>query len=128
MERLVYTRFKLIVGPLLPQEQAGFRRGRSTVNQVTLFTQEIENRFSAKKKAVTVFVNLTAAYDTVCHRSLTCKLLRFLPDRYRYHSSWSLSAIVVSPSLSIRAHRETVSHKDQSWHPSYLKGHSILIS
>jgi len=29
-----------------------------------------------------VFFDLTAAYDTVWHRSLTCKLLRLLPDRY----------------------------------------------
>jgi len=29
-----------------------------------------------------VFVDLTAVYDTVWHRGLTCKLLRFLPDRH----------------------------------------------
>ena len=43
-------------------------------------TQEIENSFSAKKKAGTVFVDLTAAYDTVWHRGFTCKLLGTLPD------------------------------------------------
>ena len=29
-----------------------------------------------------MLVNLAAAYDTVWHRSLTCKLLRFLPDKH----------------------------------------------
>jgi len=29
-----------------------------------------------------VFVDLTAAYDTVWYRGLTCKLLQFLPDRH----------------------------------------------
>ena len=29
-----------------------------------------------------MFVNVTAAYDTVWHRGLTCKLLHFLPDRH----------------------------------------------
>ena len=29
-----------------------------------------------------MFVDLTAAYDTVWHRDLTCKLLRLLPDRH----------------------------------------------
>ena len=29
-----------------------------------------------------VFVNLTAAYDTVWHRGLICKLLRLLPDKH----------------------------------------------
>ena len=32
-----------------------------------------------------MFVNLTAAYDTVSYRGLTCKLLRLLPDRHMVH-------------------------------------------
>ena len=32
-----------------------------------------------------MFVDLTAAYDTVWHRGLTCKLLRLLPDRHTVH-------------------------------------------
>ena len=82
LERLIYTRVEPIIDPLLPQEQAGFRRKRSTVDQVTLLTQEIEDSFLAKRKAGAVFVDLTAAYDTVWHRGLTCKLLRLLPDRH----------------------------------------------
>ena len=42
----------------------------------------IEDSFKAKKKASVMFVNLTAAYDTVWHRSLICKLLRLLPDKH----------------------------------------------
>ena len=74
IERLIYTRIEKIIDPLLPQEQAGFRHGRSTADQVTLLTQEIEDSFSAKQKAGAVFVDLTAAYDTVWHRGLTCNL------------------------------------------------------
>jgi len=48
-------------------------------------TQDIEDDFSAKKKSRAVFVDLTAAYDTVWHRGLTCKLLRLLPDRHMVH-------------------------------------------
>jgi len=36
LERLIYTRVEIIIDPLLPQEQAGFRLGRSTADQVTL--------------------------------------------------------------------------------------------
>jgi len=50
---------------LLPQEQAGFQHGRSAIDQVTRLTQDIEDSFSAEKKAGAVFVDLTAAYDTV---------------------------------------------------------------
>ena len=85
LERLIYARVKTITDPLLLQEQAGFRHGRSAVDQVTLLTQDIEDSFSAKKKSGAVFVDLTAAYDTVWHRGLTCKLLRLLPDRHMVH-------------------------------------------
>ena len=70
---------------MLLQEQAVFRERRSTVDQVTLLTQDIEDSFSAKKKDGAVFVDLTAADDTVWHRGLTCKLLRLLPDRHMVH-------------------------------------------
>ena len=41
-----------------------------------------KDSFEAKKKAGAVFINLTAAYDTVWHRGLTCKLLRLVPDKH----------------------------------------------
>jgi len=63
LKRLIYAR----VESLLPREQAVFRHGRSTVDQVTLLTQDIEDNFSAKK-AGAVFVDLTAAYDIIWHR------------------------------------------------------------
>ena len=82
LERLIYTRVEPLIDPLFPKEQAGFRRGKSTVDQVVLLTQNIEDSFEAKKKAGAVFINLTAAYDTVWHRGLTCKLLKLLPDKH----------------------------------------------
>ena len=75
MKRLIYARIKPIVNSQLPQEQAGFRRGRLITDQATLLTQGIEDSFSAKKKAGAVFVDLTTAHDTVWHCGLTCKLL-----------------------------------------------------
>ena len=82
LERLIYARVEPLIDPLLPKEQAGFRLGKSTVDQVVLPTQNIEDSFEAKKKAGAVFIDLTAAYDTVWHRGLTCKLLRLLPDKH----------------------------------------------
>ena len=80
--RLIYARIKPLIDPLLPKEQAGFRRGKSTVDQVVLLTQNIKDSCEAKKKAGAVFMDLTAAYDTVWHRGLTCKLLRQIPDKH----------------------------------------------
>ena len=82
LERLIYARVEPLIDPLLPKEQAGFRRRKSTVDQVVLLTQNIEDSLEAKKKAGAVFIDLTAAYDTVWHRGLTCKLLRLLPDKH----------------------------------------------
>jgi len=81
LERLIHGRINPIIDPQLPHEQAGFRQGRSTADQVALLTQDIEDCFEAKEKAGAVLVDLTAAYDTVWHRGLTLKLLRILPDR-----------------------------------------------
>ena len=82
LERLIYACVEPLIDPLVPKEQAGFRCGKSTVDQVVLLTQNIEDSSEAKKKAGAVFVDLTAAYDTVWHRGLTCKLLRLLPDNH----------------------------------------------
>ena len=82
LERLIYARVKPLIDPLLPKEQAGFRRGKSIVDQVVLLAQNIGDSFEAKRKAGAVFIDLTAAYNTVWHRGLTCKLLRLLPDKH----------------------------------------------
>ena len=65
LERLIYTCVEPLIDPLLPKEQAGFQRGKSTIDQVVLLTQNIENSFEAKKKAGAIFVDLTAAYDSL---------------------------------------------------------------
>ena len=82
LERLIYARVEPLINPLFPEEQAGFQCGKSTVDQVVLLIQNIEDSFEAKNKAGAVFVDLTAAYDIVWHRGLTCKLLRLLPDKH----------------------------------------------
>ena len=65
LSRSIYAPIETIIDPLLSRKQAGFRRRRSTVDQITLMTQEIEDCFSAKKKADAVFVDLTATYDSL---------------------------------------------------------------
>ena len=67
---------------LLIGKRPGFRRGKSSVDQVVLLNQNIEDSFEAEEKAGGVFVNLTAAYDIVWHRGRTCKLLRHFLDKH----------------------------------------------
>ena len=54
--------------------------------------------FEAKKKAGAVFIDLKAAYDTVWHRGLTCKLLRLLPDN---HMVQMIMELVRNRSLTV---------------------------
>ena len=81
MERLILNRIKHTVEAYLPHEQAGFREGRSTTDQVTLLTEDIEAGFQCKEKCGVVLVDLSAAYDTVWHRGLNLKLLKVIPDK-----------------------------------------------
>ena len=74
--------FSMLIVETGLKEQVGFRLGKSTIDQVVLLTQNFEDSFEAKKKASAVLVNLTAAYDTVWHCGLICKLLRLLPDKH----------------------------------------------
>ena len=80
-ERLILERITPTVETILPREQAGFRAGRSTADQVTLLTEDIEQGFEAKLKSGVVLVDLTAAYDTVWHKGLASKLHKCLPNR-----------------------------------------------
>ena len=80
LERLLLSRLEPVIDPQLPHQQAGFRRGRSTTDQVTLLTDDIEAGFEARQKVGVVLVDLTAAYDTVWLRGLHLKLLHMIPD------------------------------------------------
>ena len=63
-----------------------------------MLTLNIEDSFEANKKTVAMFVDLTAAYDTVWHRGLTCKLLRLLPDK---HMVWMIIELVRNRSFTL---------------------------
>ena len=104
LEILIYVRAEpIIIDPLLPREQVGFRRGMSTVDQVTHLTQEIEDSFLAKKKVGAVFINLTATYDTVWHRGLTESLCIFCQAGTCSQWPRSLPATAISPLQSVLA-------------------------
>jgi len=81
LERLPSVRLEPIVDPQLPDNQAGFRRGRSTIQLVVNLTDYIEAYFEENQKAGLVLVDLTTAYDSVWQQGLTLMLPRVIPDR-----------------------------------------------
>ena len=64
---------------LLSPDQAGFRKGRSTCDQVAALTTLIENGFQQNLKTGAVFLDFTAAYDTVWHTAFFTKVSKSMP-------------------------------------------------
>ena len=114
LDRLIYAHVEPLIDPLLPKEQDGFRHRKSTVDQVVLLTQNVEDSFEAKKKAGAVFIDMTAAYDTVWHRGLTCKLLRLLSDK---HMVRMIMELVQNRSFTL-----TTGDNKQSWLRRFKNG------
>ena len=80
-ERMVMARISPKVEENLTPDQAGFRPGRSTCDQLLNLTQFIEDGFETKQITGTVFVDLTAAYDTVNHRILLLKVAKMTKNK-----------------------------------------------
>ena len=58
----------------LGKNQAGFRKGKSTVDQLFRLTQSINDGFQNKKHTLAVFVDLQQAYDRVWRKGLLMKM------------------------------------------------------
>ena len=86
LERSILHRISPAVDEILNIEQAGFRPGRSTQDQVLAITTYVENGYQRSDKTGVVFLDLTAAYDTVWYKGLLVKLSKVLP-------CWAVSVI-----------------------------------
>ena len=78
MERIVNERLKwyLETEDLLALEQAGFWQFRSTEDQATYLSQEIEDAFQEQKLVLVSWIDLQKAFDKVWMEGLLVKLLR----------------------------------------------------
>ncbi|GFS15522.1 RNA-directed DNA polymerase from mobile element jockey [Elysia marginata] len=80
-ERMIIARMSLTVEEYLTPDQAGFRPGRSTCGQLLNLTQYIVDGFEEKQITGTVFVDLTAAYDTVNQKILLLKVAKMIKNK-----------------------------------------------
>ncbi|KAF2348089.1 Reverse transcriptase domain [Trinorchestia longiramus] len=77
MERMIQRRLEYWVetNNLLLGEQAGFRRGKSTMDSLLIAKDFIANTFSRKQIYVAVYLDLDGAYDSVWHEGIIYKLI-----------------------------------------------------
>ena len=80
-ERLLLGKLTPVVEPKIIPQQAGFREGKSTTGQLLNLMQHIEDVFEKRLVTSAVFVDLSAAYDTVNHRVLLTKIYQMTDDK-----------------------------------------------
>lgn len=75
-EHLVKNRLEWFIesNGLLANSQYGFRKGRSTMDSIGLFTADIRLAFSRNKSILAAFLDISAAYDSVLIPILRNKL------------------------------------------------------
>ena len=71
LQRMVYYCEK---NSVIPHNQAGFRKGRSTIDHIVKLTTQIKQQFARRKSVLATFFDVKKAYDTVWHARLLYKL------------------------------------------------------
>ena len=79
-ERMILNRLNPLIETMIIDQQAGFRPGKSTTGQLLNLTQHIEDGYERGVVTGTVFVDLSAAYDTISHKLLLNKIYRMTSD------------------------------------------------
>lgn len=79
-ERMLLNRLTPIVEHQLVPQQAGFRPGKNCTAQVLNLTEHIEEGYEKGYISGAVFVDLTAAYDTIQHQQLLHKVYYITRD------------------------------------------------
>ena len=102
-ERLILNRTAEHVDAKLIPEQAGFRPGKSCTSQLLNLTEHIEDGYEKRLITGAVFVDLSAAYDTVNHRRLLSNVLEMTGD---VHLTDLIRTMLESSTLLRGAERE----------------------
>jgi hypothetical protein len=79
LERLILQCIQPLIEYVTPINPAGFRQHRSCTEQVMALMTHLEAGFQHQLKTGAVFVDLTAAYDTVWREGLMIKFLEAVP-------------------------------------------------
>ena len=77
-ERLLLARLQSFLNEkiIIVNQQSGFRRNRSTKDNLIFLTQKVQQGFSEKKKTLAIFFDIASAFDKVWHRGLIFKMAK----------------------------------------------------
>lgn len=78
MERIVLNRLTHFCTKqnIIPPEQAGFMKGRSTTDHLVKLTTHVKRQFARRKSVLATFFDVKKAYDQVWHARLLYKVKR----------------------------------------------------
>lgn len=76
MERIILVRFTYFCEKklVIPKQQAGFRKNRSTIDHLVKLTTHVKKQLAKRQSVLATFFDVSKAYDQVWHARLLCKL------------------------------------------------------
>ena len=82
LERIIHNRLSYIcnIKNIIPNNQAGFRKGRNTTEHLVKLTTQIKKQFARRKNLLATFFDIRKAFDQVWHHRLIIKLQQFKLD------------------------------------------------
>ena len=80
-EKLIYVRIYnfLISKNVLYEKQFGFRKSHSTSHAINYSVKYVADNLEQKKHVIGIFLDLSKAFDTICHSKLLVKLQNYTP-------------------------------------------------
>nr|XP_053633942.1 conserved oligomeric Golgi complex subunit 8-like [Cherax quadricarinatus] len=130
LERLVAARLSWWAEEhgLLPENQSGFREGRSTLYPLLQFAQLMHTSFENREFLLAAFLDLRGAFDSVSHTAIPFKLanmgLAGVPLRWTHNFFYTDGSARTSPSTTSSAAFFTNLSLCQTWRLD--PAHSVL--
>ena len=92
---------------MISQNQSGFKPGESSINQILAITHEIYKPFDACLDVITVFLDISKAFDKVWHQVLL----------YKYKHNCILGNLLetLTDFLKDRKQRVALNGRNSSW-------------
>ncbi|KAL1122174.1 hypothetical protein AAG570_003579 [Ranatra chinensis] len=82
LEKLLYKRLVILLDPIIPDHQFGFRNSHSTIQQCQRVVDNIASCLEQKQYCSAAFLDVAQAFDRVWHQGLLWKIKSLVPSTY----------------------------------------------